>query len=248
MQEQVIARAVVSAVALLLLSDTFAIPLAKCQSLWTLRMAQLAGTVTDTSESRIPKAKLEFQGQDHTWIATAADDGTYKIDLPPGLYKVRVSNPGFCPMNRALFIVRPSSKVTMNFIMFDCALEYGLTAENGRFTVAEDRYRLPFKEESLFVGSISSPPLNLLVQFGEKQEDGASIEYKGFKLTGDRMVGVTVTYDLLTIHADNVRLNRTTLQFEAEGNVVVENGSSRFYAAQVSVELKARQPTVKKIQ
>src|SRR5436305_804162 len=97
-------RIIIRAVLLLFLGNTIALPVAKCQSIMVPQMTQLTGIVMDNSESRIANAKLTIEGRGQTWIVTTADDGTYKIDLPTGLYRVKVSNPGFCPMTRASFI------------------------------------------------------------------------------------------------------------------------------------------------
>ena len=50
--------------------------------------------------------------------------------------------------------------------------------------------------------------------------------------------------DSLTIYADKVRLAKKTLQIEANGNVVVEDGKNRTEAKSVKVKFEAGKPTL----
>lgn len=208
------------------------------------QQAHLSGVAVDINEARIAKAKLTIEGLNRTRTVITNDDGSYKVDLLPGLYQIKVSAQGFCPVGRAGFELRPSSNVTMNFVLADCALEYALTFENDKFKGDVDRYKLPFKEESFFLGSQSSPPLNLFVQFGERLESKDVISYKGFKLSGDREVGATLTYNFLTLHADTICLDRSTFHIEAKGNVVVEDGNRTIHGNRVSVKFEDEQVSI----
>jgi hypothetical protein len=209
------------------------------------QQAHLSGVVLDSNEARIAKAKLTIERGHETRTVITNDDGTYKIDLLPGLYQIRVTAQGFCPATRAGLKLRPTANVTMNFVVVDCALEYVLTFENDKFKGDVDRYKMPFKEESFFLGSQSSPPLNLFVQFGERLESNGVIQYKGFKLSGDRQVGATLTYNLLTLHANTICLDKRKFHIEANGSVVVENGERTLRGDRVSLQFDGDQPIIR---
>ena len=217
---------------------------ASAQPTLATQHAHLTGVVVDSSEARIGKAKVTIEGPNEKRTVITDDDGTYKVELGPGLHRIRVSAQGFCPVARAAFEVVPSTDVILNFVMVDCALEYALILENDRFTNDVDRFKMPFKEESFFLGSQSSPPLNLFVQFGERLESKGVIQYKGFKLSGDRQVGVTLTYNLLTLHADSVCVDKIAFKIEAAGSVIVENGRRITRGNQVSVKFEGGQPII----
>jgi lipopolysaccharide assembly outer membrane protein LptD (OstA) len=53
---------------------------------------------------------------------------------------------------------------------------------------------------------------------------------------------VTVSFDVLTIVADEVRLNKKSLVLEAEGNVIVEDGRQRLNFVYAEVDFKAKDP------
>jgi hypothetical protein len=205
---------------------------------------QLSGTVTDINGARIADAKVAIEGDGTIRTVTTAQDGTYEVDLTRGIYRIRVSSPGFCPTRRAAFRFQSSTAVTFNFTLVVCALENVLIGENGKYIGEKDRYRMPFKEEVLPVKSASVFPLNLLIQYGERLKDKNVIQYKGFKIDS-KCLGVIVTYNLLTIQADKVRFDKQTLKLEAEDNVIVEDGKQCSRAKKAEVDFNGREPIIR---
>jgi hypothetical protein len=206
--------------------------------------AHLGGVVTDSNEARLAKAKLIIERNHTATTVVTNDDGTFEADLSPGIYQITVGAQGFCRTTRAEFELKPSDSATLNFVLVDCALEYTLTFEGDKFKNDSDRYKMPFSEESFFLGSQSSPQLNVFVQFGEREEGKGIVKYGGFKLSGGRSVGATLTYNLLTLHADTICFDRTTSQIQARGNVVVEDGRQTRHGNGVSVKLKGNQALI----
>ncbi|MCA1593647.1 MAG: carboxypeptidase-like regulatory domain-containing protein [Acidobacteria bacterium] len=51
--------------------------------------------------------------------ATTNDEGIYKIELPLGIYRIKVSAPGFCPSRVERFIVVNSTygKMSLDFVL-----------------------------------------------------------------------------------------------------------------------------------
>jgi hypothetical protein len=120
-----------------------------------------------------------------------------------------------------------------------------------------DRYKDQFKEEIFPLAHPMGAPLELLVRYGSRQEDQDIVEYRGAIMVYDqhadtaagsvhrvKCLGVSISYDLLTIRADKVRLNRTTFRLEAEGNVLIEDGKQAFRTSRALVDLKADEPRV----
>lgn len=205
---------------------------------------QLSGTVMDINGARIADAKVTIEGAGTTHTVTTSEDGTYEADLTLGIYRIRVNSPGFCPTRRAAFNVQPSTAVTFDFTLVVCALENVLTGEDGKYTGEVHRYRMPFKEEEFPVKSASVSPLNLLIQYGGRLKKKNVIRYKGFKIDS-KSLGVIVSYNLLTIHADKVRFDRQTLQLEAEGSLIVEDGKQHTQAKKAKVDFNGSEPIIK---
>ena len=99
------------------------------------------------------------------------------------------------------------------------------------------------------------------MRYGSRQEDQNILEYRGTAVPyeaqaetpsgsvhRDKYLGVAISYNLLTIRADKVRLEPKTFQLEAEGNVVVEDGKRRVEGKHVFVDLKRDEPRVELIQ
>jgi hypothetical protein len=81
----------------------------------------LRGTVYDTNGSVIPSSHVlaqNFAGKEYR--TTTNGEGVYKIELPIGIYAIRVDAPGFCPSRVRLFRVRNSpSGATSHDVVLD---------------------------------------------------------------------------------------------------------------------------------
>ncbi len=206
--------------------------------------AHLTGMVTDVDTNRVAGVQISIEGRGTTRTVVTDKDGLYNIDVPEGVYEIRFKVLGYCPGRRARISAESGTSIVLNFTVIVCSLDDMLVVKNGQYQGEVERYRLPFKEESFFLGSSPSPPLNLLVQFGERQERNGIIEYKGFTISGSRALNTTVSYNLLTVHADTVCLRKRTLQLQAAGNVVIEDGHNTSRADLVTVEFKSGRPVV----
>jgi hypothetical protein len=193
---------------------------------------QLRGTVVDTNDARIAGATVTVEGEGVTLAVMTADDGTYKIELPSGIYRIRVNSTGFCPARRAPFRMQPSNTIMLNFNLKVCPIVNGITIVDGQYVGETDRYQDPLREEVIPLAHLSGAPLELLVRYGERREDGNFIDYRG----------ATVSYDALTIRADKVRLNPSTFRLEAESNVFVEDGKRCVRVKRAIVDLRTGEP------
>jgi hypothetical protein len=81
--------------------------------------------------------------------------------------------------------------------------------------------------------------IDLVIQYDLKREGGEIIEYQ---YEGRPLSGVVVSYDVLTVSADRVKLDKKKLRVEAEGHVIIEDGKSRTRAERLAVEFKDGKP------
>lgn len=204
--------------------------------------ANLGGVVVDINQARIVNAKVILESGGQTTTVATKDDGSFEVRLLPGVYKAKVVATGFCPLTRANFELRSSDNVTLNFVLSDCALEHALTFEKDRFKEESARYKLPFKEESIDL--LSALSLKLVVHFGKRSEKDGIIEYRGFELSNARPVGVTATYNHITLQADIIRFERNSLRMEAHGNVLVEDGKQKLRGNSAIVKLTNEHPQI----
>jgi hypothetical protein len=222
----------------------FQIPHADFGKIGSTPQARLKGVVADSNQARVSKAKVIVEGEFSKAVVITNDDGTYSVDLAPGLYSLTVISPGFCSLMRARFELRPLTDVEMNLTLVDCALDNVMTLRNEIFIDSKDQYNAPYKEESVVLSSEPSSQFDLHVRFGKRAEIKDAVRFQGFSLSGDRQVGVTVTYNLMTLRAEQVCLNKATGELEAFGNVVVADGSRTLNGTRVSVKLRGGQTTI----
>jgi hypothetical protein len=221
------------------------------QSLLPKPTTKLSGTVMDMNDSLVSGATVTVEGEGLKQAVATSEDGTYEIGLPAGTYRIKVARTGFCPAHRAPFRAQSSASIIINFILIPCSIENDITIKDGQYVGETDRYRDPFKEEVFPPVHRTGLPLELLVRYGSRQQDQNIVEYRGTSVGYDehadtpagsvrreKYLGVTVNYDLLMIRADKVRLDPTTFQLEADGNVVVEDGRRCVKGRRVVVDLK----------
>lgn len=201
----------------------------------TQTAGQVRGTVMDTNEAGVSGAKLVIEGGGKTYTTSTTEDGTYNIELPPGIYRVKVSSMGFCPTRRAPFRLKSSARVALNFTLTVCPIVNSVAIVNGQYIGETDRYQDPFNEEVLPLAHPSSALLELLIRFKERRKDGNFIEYRE----------ATVSYNTLTIRAQKVLLNPTTFRLKAEGSVIVEDNQRYIRVRQLTVDFRTDEPKLK---
>ena len=204
----------------------------------------LTGTVLDTNNSVIVGASVIVEGRvlKNPISTTTAEDGTYSIQLPVGIYRISVNKAGFCRTRRADLRLQ-TSNTTINFTLVVCPIVHSLILEDGQYKGETARNQPPFKEEEFSIEP-SSGGLNLVIQYGERIETEKGIYYKGFALSDRACFGVVATYDLMTLRADRLLFDRKSSRLKAEGNIVFEMGEKRTKALLVEVDLHEREPKV----
>lgn len=201
------------------------------------------GTIFDSNGAVATNVKVIFEANDRKHEAVTNQEGYYEIELPVGVYHITTRSVGFCAFQRALFRIQPSSDTLMNLTLVVCPKANTLKVDkSGKYVGEEDRYIDPFESESFSVRNESGASLNLLIRYGKRHERKGIVEYQGAKALNGIPSGVTVSYDVLTIVADKVRFNKTTLLLEADSNVAVEDGKRRMNFSYAEVNFKSKDP------
>jgi hypothetical protein len=65
---------------------------------------KLRGMVLDPQKIYVPGATITIKGRRVRRQLYSADDGSYSIELPPGMYIVRIAHPGFLPFRKRVQI------------------------------------------------------------------------------------------------------------------------------------------------
>jgi hypothetical protein len=191
----------------------------------------LEGLVADHTGARISRAAvtlLDQRGQQASRTITGPD-GAYRVAVPPGIYTLTVNAPGFCILHRAPFQVQPRQTVKFNIELPVCPIIDCLPVE-----VEEPRPPPPstdpllpecediFAEDKIEVSADPEQSLHVELLWGKKHPDAKSgtIRYEGFD-TGSRLA-VILTYDALTIKANEIQVTRDPVVFKARGKVTIQ--------------------------
>jgi hypothetical protein len=67
---------------------------------------KLAGMTSDPLNVYVPNAHIIIKGGRLKKEIWSGNDGTYSVDLPPGIYSVRVVHPGFLPVRKRVRVTR----------------------------------------------------------------------------------------------------------------------------------------------
>jgi hypothetical protein len=65
---------------------------------------KLSGMVLDPLKVYVPGATIIIKGRRVTRQLFSAGDGSYSIEIPPGMYSVRIAHPGFLPFRKRVQI------------------------------------------------------------------------------------------------------------------------------------------------
>jgi hypothetical protein len=190
-------------------------------------------TVKDVQDAFVASATVQAKSWDQTFTTQTNEDGIYKLNLPVGIYQIVVSSQGFCASTRAQFKVEQDSTINFDFMLNVCP-SHGSP---------------PFKTESFAIPYSKDNSLKLFVQYGKQEVQGEMITFEGFphKIADhikDIPVGVIVSYNLLTIRANKIEMDRQTVRLKASGDVVFANGRKQVNANIVEVIFREGVPEI----
>ena len=167
------------------------------------------------------------------------------VELPVGIYRVGTRNGNYFDFRRSPFRVRPGAVTRINvYPVRSVRMQMLMSDGSDRYVLAPapsyDSYNIPH------------PPggaIKMLIRYDKKHRSGGYVNYEGSELAprgGARAVerGVMVSYDALAIYADGVRFDRKKFTLTAQGNVIIEDGTQRIKANNVTVRFKNGAPEI----
>ncbi len=157
---------------------------------------------------------------------TALDDrGTFRVELPSGLYTITTQIPHTYPLKRAAFRLNPGETATLDLVprLRVLAIETEVTEEGLKDT---QQLAPPSRFEELDVDPKSQ--MKAIVEFERRDAAGERVVYRQ----------AVLSYDTVTIYADNIAYDKASKGFEATGDrVTVDLGGTRKVTKQVKARL-----------
>ena len=157
------------------------------------------------------------------------------VELPVGIYQVTTRKRNYFGFRRAPFRVRPGTVTNINI----CPLLY--VRAQALMSDGSDRYSLAPKP-AYDVYTVPHGPdqaMTLLVRYDKKRKTGDYVDYDG---APDREV--MVSYDAIAIYAAKVRFDRKQFTLTAQADVIVEDGTQRLKANNVTLRFNNGTPKV----
>ncbi|HXG64922.1 MAG TPA: carboxypeptidase-like regulatory domain-containing protein [Blastocatellia bacterium] len=211
---------------------------------------RLQGTYRDHSGAVVPNAYLYIKGEGIARETFTRETGEYEIELPPGMYDLAASprpqdiaappRP-FCGGDRVNFSLRPSTTTVIN-------LRAGGIAIDGLCQLGNEAFYPPPSAVS---------PFYILAQFkwDTRKKNGTVTEYPGsfcdyihyrnVKASHQEVyVQPMLTFNTWAIYADTLTVDESTYRVEAEGNVLIEDGTQSRRAKRAVFDFKAADPLV----
>lgn len=177
------------------------------------------GRVLDLNGDPIAFALISISGQTVSKELAADKNGGFEIELPVGVYRATANVEGFAPFRRASFRIQHARTKVLNLVL----TLGGIECEIGSQADPEKDGNGPPRYDDVSLSQVSEGRQELLVRFRLKQHRNGIVEYRG----GSVESRVMVSYDVLAIYAEKVRVDKNKGIVEAEGRVIVEDGQRR---------------------
>jgi hypothetical protein len=156
------------------------------------------------------------------------------IHLPPGIYQITTKNYNYYPFRRAPFSVEDGKTLQINVCPILEVLMQALVFDQKRGMHDEYRFARRPKYASFKVANKSTEPLDLLIRYDRQRSRRRMIEFTGNRLIG----GAMATQNAIAIYAHRFRYSQRTLLLEAEGGVILEDGTNRTHLKRLVVSFK----------
>ncbi len=143
------------------------------------------------------------------------DRGTFRMELPPGLYSITTEIPRTYPLKRAAFRLNAGETVTLDLVprLRILGIETEITDEGMRDSVHQAK---PLQHEELDLDPQGR--MRAILEFERREARRKTVTY------GEAVL----TYDSVTVYADKIAYNSASKRLEATGDrVVVDSGGTR---------------------
>jgi len=185
---------------------------------------------TDEKDSYVvvPRTEVTFQGEHETKTVVVDDKGSYNADLPVGVYKMVAQGPTIWPQALTeytrLFRVASPTTVILSGALYmarmNCDAVVGGETEQQKTEAWKNTCG---GEDSFPVPSTDGAPLQLYIQYPQRQPSDRGYLYTSNKIT-EPDVPVFVAYNLFSLEADKVVYDVKNRTIAASGNVVTADG------------------------
>ena len=191
---------------------------------------RINGKVLDLNADPIAFAPITISGETLSKEIVADEHGGYEIELPVGLYHISSVVPGFAPFRRASFRIEADTTKTLNLVLTLGGIICAIGSKKDPYKDGNG----PPQYDDVSLSQQPTGEQEVIVRFRLSQEENRIVEYRA----GSIDPRVMVSYDVLAIYADKVRLDKTKAIIEAEGRVIVEDGQRRKGAKYVKLEVQ----------
>ena len=178
--------------------------------------AVLKGTVFDPFGAVIllpgRSIVIESLGTKQVWELETDDSGSYRASLPAGTYRITSKPTIYLPFRHADFHLEKGSTSMVNLVLHSEYLIRGTTVGEKVDELAPKPQFVSFT----IPGARSDVSRALIRHLGKRSRKGKAVyEYSA------------LTFDLITVYADEISRDGKQLRFNASGRVIVEDGKER---------------------
>jgi hypothetical protein len=188
------------------------------------------GAVIPLPEGSIIVENLETK---QVWKVGTDDAGSSSATVPAGTYRITSDAPIYLPFRRADFHLESGSTSMVNLVLHPEYLVRGTAV--GREKVDELGPKPQFDSFTI-PGARSDISKALIRYFGKRTANGKTV-YKYAALT----------FDLITVYADEISRDGKTFSFNASERVIVEDGKARENVNAAEIEFKDGKAIIKRV-
>ena len=185
---------------------------------------KVTGSVFDWQDAVIPGTEITIENQNIRKNVISDFDGTYRVELPPGIYTLTTGQGTYYAVKRAGFSVRTNETTVVNLSPAIRVAAIFLEVTSKEISEPVEYASEPKYEEFL---PFPDSPLNVVVEYRGKKRKGSITEYRGAKFT----------YNNQSVFADVLRLDKKNLRIEGKGNVTVDENGKRKKKQNVSLQI-----------
>lgn len=190
----------------------------------------LKGQITDALNSVVPQAVVSVQGEGGRLETTTSEAGEYIFTLKPGIYKLQVNGfGGFSTTYRAPIKLNKNITANINLKLYS-KFSVVNSYTNSSNTVLDGIPLSEFRYEEINFSDAKALKSGM-IRFGIKKTENAVITYKSGSIHSvnkdSTETGVTFTYNLFTILADEMKLYKKSNTICAKGNLIIEENGKR---------------------
>ena len=192
----------------------------------------------------VPNCEVIFRSGNNLKKVSAGGDGRFETELPAGVYKA-TTNCSATPTARQFHAaVRPDFEVKSGSSIMLNLMTLIKHANAGKSKEGKDQLEYKsadLKSDILISKASSAPSRKILVRYLRRAASKELAEYEG-RRDYRQHAPASVAFDMLSIYADSLTIEKPALHVKAVGHVVIEDGKQRREGTEATVEFDAPDP------